>query len=199
MRVKVYFFRLFVGLTAFFIGIAVFVVSGISRMENDAKPVLECETQLNSVADIPPDFVRLIQEETEFNVQQKYETVPEGEFYVFNDVPKEFKDFETLQITASEYKENSNQEVVLSPTIPTGSIYAKRKYELKEIHINFRQIAFKTTIVNGISYRFSGEFTEKDSEDWQKDEPIYLKGRLDKLKNGKQIAKTQVSFAASGC
>lgn len=58
-----------------------------------------------------------------------------------------------------------------------------------------KNISFTTKAVGGVSYQFTGAFTRLDLEEKQIPESqVVLKGKLTKLKNGKQIAEQDASF-----
>ena len=58
-----------------------------------------------------------------------------------------------------------------------------------------KNISFTTTAVSGVSYKFTGVFTRLDLEQKQIPEgEVVLKGKLTKLKNGRQIAEQDASF-----
>ena len=131
-----------------------------------------------------------------------------GDYYIIDEKPKGFADFETLVIKDREWNEKSEK---LVPIKPQGSIQtylsdtASRVYNFSWINIKGKKLSLGTKAKKGVSYQFEGRFLEQDvelkSETGEKyTETIYLKGRLSKWRDGKKIAEAKVRMSIShGC
>ena len=118
MKVKVYFFRLIIGLLAFGLGLGVYwAISGSEAVES------EYPTCLNYPADIPVGEGNVVKEELPSNSVStvtvmatddiEKESVaednfyPGGDFYFIGDLPKGFKDFDYLSISTDDWDDKS--------------------------------------------------------------------------------------------
>jgi hypothetical protein len=125
-----------------------------------------------------------------------------GEYYAEEGkLPKGFRDFEYLEITARDYTAQSDEFVYGVPIPPKGSIHTKKNYKFTRISIGAKQIAFETEKIDGVSYRFTGKFPENELCEYNGEGQLpNLKGRLVKIKDGKKIAETDAEFYIScGC
>lgn len=190
MKAKVYFFRLIVAVIAFSIGIitfnfAFFIESGWQKVQaeefydgNLTQPVSESEMNTEPTTDEINKYI------------SKF--VWGGDFYVFDDLPKEFKNVEMVEIELADWSNDLPQ-----PILPQGFLRAESKYRFTKILVNNELISFETEIKNKISYKFVGKFLE--SSQIYSDLTPDLKGVLTKFKNGKKIAETNVEFGLSEC
>jgi hypothetical protein len=126
-----------------------------------------------------------------------------GDYYIVDEKPKGFKDFETLSIVDREYNEKLAKVVSVKPN---GSVVTENKeFKFSWININGKRISLVTQTKKGVSYQFDGNFVDEeiklendDGEEYT--ETVYLKGRLTKWRDGKKIAEAKVRMSIShGC
>jgi hypothetical protein len=210
MNFKIFLFRLTAIVTAFLLGVGFFnaaqyVQSFFPAETATVQPVVKQEivfapepVGMASVVINSKDVAKVEDTRPEFSA--------EGDYYIIGDLPKEFKDFDTLSITTTSYENASaenNYEAVAIP--PEGFIATNKRFNFKRINIADKQIAFETETKKGVSYKFVGEFIDeekieyKTAEGYDFTEYAILKGRLTKIRDGKKIAETEVNFAAGGC
>ena len=200
MKTKVYFFRLTVGLTALFLGLGIyFVWQKISAQTVSAIPALVKPVAASSpiFVPLPPlEKTNLVNEEAKTEEETESEFYPDGNYYTSEELPKSFRNIESLSIEAndwSNYGESENYDP--KPMLAKGFLQGDTEYKFVKISINNRLISFETEKKNGISYTFVGEFPKESADGASGD----LKGVLKKFKDGKQIAKSKVEFYVSGC
>jgi hypothetical protein len=134
-------------------------------------------------------------------VSAEPEFYTEGDFYIIGDLPKGFKDFRILRIITHDYEKASvenNYEGV--PIPPEGYLEAKKEFNFTRIKIADKKISFETETKGGISYRFVGEFIEAEmievkDKDGEYTDYVVLKGRLKKMRDGKNIAESEIKLA----
>jgi hypothetical protein len=134
------------------------------------------------------------------------EVVPEEEdgiYYLIDDDPKGFEDFEFLRIDTVKYDEKLEKLVSIKPT---GKIDAGKEYKFSWLNVADRRISLITKSRRGVSYQFDGKFTGgietkyKGPEGEELTDHVFLTGRLTKWRNGKKIAEAKVRFGMShGC
>lgn len=222
MKMKIYLFRFAVAAAAFVFGISVFSVSQyfqslFSAKEQKTESIAPVKIETVNIEELvyPPRNIEQAEnpviEQTESTgssvKENEYEFNAEGDYYIIGDLPKGFKDFDTLSISTKNYEnisEENNWEGV--PIPPTGYVFTKKEFKFVRINIANAQIAFKTETKKGISYEFVGEFIEeekiefKDKNGEEYTQHAVLKGRLKKMRDGKQIAESKVKFGISeGC
>lgn len=141
--------------------------------------------------------------------ETKPEFSPDGYYYVIGDLPPGFKDFKWFELTTRNYqndaKENNHEGV---PIPPEGFFSTNKPFNFVKISISDKWLAFETEAIDGISYKFVGEFPDEpekisleydDGSGAYTDEAI-LKGRLVKMRNGKKIIEREVKFGFTiGC
>lgn len=122
-----------------------------------------------------------------------------GNYYIIGDLPKGFKDFDTLSIVTRDY-ETEPEDVDGIPIPPKGYVITSKEFKFTRINIAGKQISFETQTKKGISYQFAGKFIdERKATDEETDYPE-LVGRLIKMRDGKKIAQSKVSFGIMcGC
>ena len=199
MKIKIYLFRLGVGVTAFVFGISVFNVGRYFQPVFSAK---EQKIESPATAGIEPVIIEEITyppqniEQTKIPVVEQTnnsdETEPEaeiwefdgnGSFYITDDLPEGFKDFETINITTRDFGVESEDYPYGIPIPPEGYIRTSKKYKFTQIGIANRQIAFETEEKKDISYKFVGKLIEVDYS---------IEGRLTKMRYGKKIAESNI-------
>ncbi len=119
---------------------------------------------------------------TEFN--------PRGDYFILGRKPKEFREFDLLEIAVDEDRISGR---VLFSTYIDGQydgIYATSGVVTKQ-RIS---LVAKPSTEDGVGYRFEGEFL-RQGEVWRagKSQAV-LKGRLSKIKGGETIAEAVVEF-----
>ena len=121
------------------------------------------------------------------------------DYYIIEDLPREFKDFERLSITTKDYentsKENDYQGI---PIPPQGYVLTEKQFKLVRINIANRQIAFETEAKKGISYRFAGQLIDEKGTIGVSTSYSVLEGRLVKMRDGKKVAEIEVNLGRVG-
>ena len=115
-----------------------------------------------------------------------------GYFFFAGKAPAAFKDIDHFDLSIPAYVEKGKP-----PDYGRIRLKARNKpdYLLLKPTLEGKNLSFKTKVVGGISYQFSGTLTRTDF-----DEPrpasgeIVLRGTLKKIKAGKTIAESKVSF-----
>ncbi len=149
----------------------------------------------------PPPTRRF--EEFELSKEKEYvnEFDPTGIYSMDNEkVPNAFADIQFIDITTREYR-SENGKFTNTPVIPNGSIHTTKEIRFTKIAVGEREIAFETETVNGISYKFVGQFPRSSEAVTCEscEYPADLRGRLIKIKNGKVIAELDADFYLHNC
>jgi hypothetical protein len=215
MNLKIFLFRLAAVVTAFVLGVGFF----------NAAQYLQSFFQATETATVQPEqetvFVPArvepspLIEPTPYivygtfpasNESTEAEFNADGVYSIIEDLPKGFRDFDTLSITTKDYEgasaENNYQAVAVPPE---GYIFTKKLFRFARINIADKQIAFETETRKGISYKFVGEFIDGEKIEYKNaagvefTEYAVLKGRLTKLQDGKKVAEIEAHFATGGC
>lgn len=201
MKLRIYLLRMAVGAIAFVFGISFFgAVRFLSTFYITAKPKAAAAESIKPAT----DFAKQIVQPAETVITTNSEFDATGEYLSVDELPKEFKDFSILSITARDYENTTDEFPNGKPIPPEGFLHAARKHKFTRISIGDRHIAFETEAKRGISYKFSGEFI--DSDRWERDEElnsyVVLKGTMTKVRDGKKIAKIKIRFTfdeSCGC
>jgi len=115
-----------------------------------------------------------------------------GYFFFAGQAPAAFKDIDHFDLSIPAYVEKGKRPDYGRIRLKARN---KRDYLLLKPTLDGKNLSFKTKAVGGISYEFSGTLTRTDF-----DEPrpasgeIVLRGTLKKIKAGKTIAESKVSF-----
>ena len=119
---------------------------------------------------------------TEFN--------PRGDYFILGQKPKEFREFDCLEIAVDEYKSSGRVMISTYANNEYGAIYGISGVVTKQ-RISF---VAKPVSEDAVGSRFEGEFL-RQGELWRaaKYEAV-LKGRLSKTKGGETIAEAVVKF-----
>jgi hypothetical protein len=205
MKTKIYLFRLIIGAMTLTLGIGAFFAWQFLAVRTDQeisqleKPVFEIEKvqPVAIVSTSAPDMPQPDLPNDEENAKVDFD--PDGSYYVLGDLPKAFRDFQSLDIATSDYQTREDGSVYAVPVPPAIYLHTETKYNFTRININNRNISFETQSKNGTRYRFVGvfpeEYEDKISKEW-----ISLEGILTKLRNGKKVAETKARFAyIHGC
>ena len=118
-----------------------------------------------------------------------------GAYFASGSLPAEFSEIEHLSLATID--ENGR------PAPLNGFIRPKRRsaddYKLVNPRLAGRDLTFTTAAVGGVSYSFKGTFTTLGNfpENPPDAEEVVLRGTLTKLKDGKVVAETPVSFTYS--
>lgn len=203
---KIYLFRLAVGLMTFIFAVVIFNGGRFIKQQFDAPtpaskvkesfPVAQFSRLDSEIA----EQIKIAGTETEAEPQWRWDG--SGEFYFDGEtLPKGFKDFEFLEIVTRDYEVQNETGAYGAPIPPEGFIQAGKKFKFTRIGIGNKQVAFETETVGGISYKFTGDLKDEDSDSCDIEQGAAdLKGRLIKMKNGKKIAETEIGFNVScGC
>jgi hypothetical protein len=122
---------------------------------------------------------------TEFN--------PRGDYFILGRKPKEFRDFDCLELAVDESYDGKARGRALISTYDDdeyGAIYGISGLVTKQ-RIS---LVAKPVFEEDVGYRFEGEFL-RQGELWRAGRSqAVLKGRLSKIKGGKTIAEAVVRF-----
>lgn len=199
MKIKIYLFRLTVAATAFLLSLG-----GYAAWRYVQSPFLKTRAVLPEAREISAPVVSATinapVSESAAEVAAaappvKSEFDPEGYYYIADETLKGFEDFENFSLINKNY-ESENPDEYGKLIAPKGAVTTKKEYKFVRVGIGGGQIQFETERVKGISYSFSGYFTETgnfldlESEAVEK----VLKGRLIKKRQGKTIAERDASF-----
>lgn len=121
-------------------------------------------------------------------------------------IPEEFSDFEYFyfdnfpdQDTDKPKRDAENRVFIQGKIKLTDNTVLKiKKAFVRSITIDgdedyYKDIYFETKMVNGLSYKFKGEFLEKRVQE-EKGSYTKAKGVLTKYKNGEKIAEAKLKF-----
>ena len=96
-----------------------------------------------------------------------------------------------------DYKDSNNDKLIWSAMILTNKANGESNdddnFQSVQIKTDGNHLSFRTNKIRGIEYRFDGEFF-KTGKDFSDDEEV-LKGTLQKLVKGKQVAKFTDEFS----
>jgi hypothetical protein len=120
----------------------------------------------------------------------------DGDFYIVNDRPEAFEDFEALFIETGDFFAATKNKDDFLAAEPTGFIFTDRKYNFKTISLGNKKLSFETEAVDGISYKFNGSYIEDElTQEGDYAAHSLIEGILTKLRNGKKIAEMKAKFA----
>lgn len=200
MKTKIYLFRIVVGSLAFLFSLGTYTVWRYVQTPA-AAPILPAMAQTDS--EKLRETYPMMPSETKTDVQPtepvKDEAAAvfdaEGYYYIVGDLPKGFKDFVNFNVRNKNYESEDESEYG-KLIAPEGAIDTGKEFKFSKISIGNEQIQFETERVKGISYSFSGRFTETRNFVWLEPEAVenVLEGHLIKKRNGKKIAEAQVKF-----
>lgn len=111
----------------------------------------------------------------------------------FSNFPSGFKDFQYLSLSVSKYDKASG-----ALPLSEGGLIMKKKYRLERISANSTEFSFETVSINGIKYKFVGNFLRQQRTKANYYENIFFNGILTKFKNNRQKAKAEVGFKFDG-
>lgn len=201
MKTKKYLFRIVVGSMAFLFSLGAFsmwryfqtfaaptpptVVQIDSAKLSETCPVMPTDGKADA---LPAEEIKKDEADTTL-------LDAEGYYYIAGDTPKGFKEFENFNITNKNYN-SENEDDYGKLIAPEGYVQTNKELKFNKISIGNGQIQFETERVKGISYTFSGRFTETRNFVWLEQEAVekVLEGHLIKKRHGKKIAEAQVKF-----
>lgn len=204
MKIQKFILSAAAALTAFGVSVGLFEIG--SYLTADSAPEVKQEEEVRTLT---VEELRFPQTETAPQISEtvpadeteeytKPEFSPEGNFYILDDLPKGFKDFEDLQIETADYSKASEENNWAYYEIPPqGFFQTTKKFHFKRISVSEERLSFETEAIKGISYKFVGEYLS--AEELEPDDYTFIKGILTKLKDGKKIAEAEVKFAIGGC
>ena len=199
MKIKNQLFRLSVALTAFFFSIGIFAAGryllNAAPKAVEPSPIADMEQpELGKYHDFtlpePPDALPTDEEKA---AMAKFDA--EGSYYFKGDAPRGFEDFENFTVNNKDY--SSEDEAEYGKLIaPQGFVQTKKEFNFKSISIGDAQIQFETVAVKGISYTFTGHFTETGNFNYLEAEKAaaVLEGRLVKKRGAVKIAESGAVF-----
>ena len=158
-----------------------------------SEPVLAPQALPNvSKSDSQPDITPNIQDS-----RYRYEISDlTGDYYPdLEKFPASFLGFDHFTIETALFKDNGETQVI----VPRGSLHVARiTYKIEKIAIGQSQMAFQTSSINGISYKFIGQL-ENFPTSLDGGLPHVL-GRLIKIQNGKWAGELNAEFfIEDGC
>lgn len=123
-----------------------------------------------------------------------------GSFYIDQEnLPREFRDFEHIEIQTHDMAQLREDDTYGVRIPPKGWVSAKVQFAFSRIAINAKDISFQTETVDGVSYRFVGQYHHVDYCETDGSTPDLI-GRLIKIKDGKWAAEMKAElYAQCGC
>jgi hypothetical protein len=124
-----------------------------------------------------------------------------GSFYLggAETVPKEFSDIDYVEIITHDYEKTREDDSPGVPIPPKGRIVTKKQHDFVRIAIIGKEISFQTETVDGVSYRFTGQYHHVNYCETDGDTPDLI-GQLIKIKDGKWAASMKAEFYVQcGC
>ena len=200
MKTKIHLFRIAAGVLAFLFSLGIFTVWRYFQttaaapappiiVQIDSEKLRETYPLMPSETGDEPPVTELPKDEagTQFDA--------EGYYYISGDAPKGFEDFVNFNVANKDYK-TENEAEYGKLIAPEGYVEADKELKFRKISIGSGQIQFETERIKGISYTFSGQFTETRNFVYLESEAVekVLEGRLIKKRSGKKIAETQAAF-----
>ena len=177
------------------VAIATFLIGTTSHHVFDRHEVASPVPQSESVRDTfqDPDELPLRPQLVEPAVVFDYDPTefhPRGDYFILGPKPKEFREFDCLEIAVDEDKISGQ----VSISTKVESEYDVNYEILGWVNKERIYIVAKPWSEENVGYRFEGEFL-RQGEVWRagKSEAV-LKGRLSKTKNGETIAEAEVKF-----
>jgi len=211
MKFQKIFLCVAVALTAFGVSCGLFEILRYLTADSapKAEPVsavvektVSADTMPPEVTVFPPPPAAPTVSETEKKDEDEtdYADYPDGEYYIIGELPKGFKDFDSLIVQTTDYSlasaENNYKEVQIAPK---GYVYAKQKFDFRRIAVSRKRLSFETVTIKGVSYKFVGKFVEETIDMGEYMEHVELEGDLIKMRDGKKIAGFKVKLARGGC
>ncbi len=201
MKTKFYLFRSVAGSLAFLFSLGIYTIwrsfQTTAAAPTPPPAISECESEkLRETYPIMPSETKAepaMPETARDEAETKFDA--EGSYYMSDDAPKGFEDFVNFYIINKDYKTEDETEYG-KPVAPEGYVQTEKEFRFNKISIGSEQIQFETERVRGISYAFSGRFTETRNFVYLEAGAVekVLEGRLIKKRGGKKIAETQVNF-----
>ncbi len=217
MKIKVYLLWMAVAVLTFAFGISVTsfvqyfesVYSAKVQQTELAEPAKVEESQTEKITFSAPILkeveTSLVEKTNDSENETEFAFDAEGGYYIIGDLPKGFKDFDSLSITTNSYDKPTSENGYNDTAIPPeGYIFTKKEFKFIRINIANKQIAFVTETKKGVSYEFIGVFVKEEIKHtsnfgYEFTESVDLKGRLKKMRDGKKVAESEVRFALGGC
>lgn len=209
MKISRYLFMLATGTAAFAVGfgwvsIAKYLLDEAPSADADmcfyepsAQPVA-LDTTSFTVSDV--ETVKAIEE-------KKRGFDPEGYYAISGKDPKGFERFAYFAIVNKDWENSSFEIVSKAPegwVVTVDSNYVRSNdLVMKSISIGEGKLFFETETMDGVSYKFAGDFIERGNftdmeksydEDGYYVEPEVLEGVLTKIQNGKEISTEKLRY-----
>ncbi len=212
MKIKNYLFTLMVGITTFWAGFAGFSIWELSKTtntkveQNSSKLETQNKIKKENTQEIFPTTIITVEanpsaDETQLNnVENQEEFDAEGYYHTEDKLPKELANFNYFHLTTSSDEVFVDYEGV--PIPPKGYLHIGERrgksYDLTQINLSNKKLAFASQKINGISYEFSGRFLTS-KRFWNVDpKTIVLEGELIKLRKSKKVASVKLRFTWYG-
>lgn len=208
MKIKIYLLRVAAAVAAFVFGISIFGVgqyfqSVFQTKEQKTELVMPVKVEPVRIEELiyPPRNIEVaktpVSEQTVADTESEEKTFCQfdagGNYSIIGDLPKGFEDFDTLSIVTRDY-ETEPEDVDGIPIPPNGYVFTSKEFKFTRINIAGKQITFETQTKKGISYRFAGKFVDEPKATDEETDYPELVGRLIKMRDGKKIAESKVSF-----
>lgn len=203
MKTKTRLFRLTVAAIAFLFSTGCYTAWGYFQSPVEAPEKEFIQPDLTNIIEAAPPVVKPVIELPNPTVPEPAseadtdapEFDAEGYYYIAHETPKGFEEFVSFNITNKNY-ESEDEDNYGKLMAPKGSVQGKKEFKFSRISIGNGQIHFETESIKGISYSFSGRFTETRNFIYLETEEVekVIEGRLIKKRNGKTIVERDVKF-----
>lgn len=203
MKIKNISLNLAVGFFAFLIGLAlvgVYQFFTLNISGDEIKPVKIKYSEQNEFDINDPESVLPIDfEEEQLSDPKKDEDNPEyfdpeGIYFALDDLPNEFKGFESFVIENKTIRLDEKGNKIAEDIAPKGYVYDSKKYEFESLEIKDGKIQFQTKTKNGVNFSFKGEFQVRGNFYTLDENAEVIKGTFTKNLKNKKIVLHDVAF-----
>lgn len=195
------------------VGIAVFSVAATvaSYLRTEQMPDAKVQALVLPTSSAQPPDLGPLESQTadpvldEIDAEEaRKDQVPEYEWsgvYVFDteSMPKAFRGLGYMELNLYDFEKTGEDGEPGVPIPPKGYLFAGAEFKFKRIAVAGKQISFQTETVNGVSYRFTGEYLALDYCETGGATPD-VSGELIKIVNGRWAAAMKAKlYEECGC
>ncbi len=193
-------------ITAFALGVGANSVSQMATTFLQGAEIGESEVQATASLEHEPEVGPIEMPVAQSEPDGHYDAVDDGypffytgTYYLSEEFrSKAFADIEYLDLETHEYRPDPKREFSgiedWIPIPPKGMMAGHRNYKLDRIAVGQKSVSFSTATVKGVSYKFTGHFSNANDH-----YSTVLEGTLTKIENGKWAAEMRAEFYPAGC
>ena len=198
MKLKNYYFRFAIGLTAFFISVIAFY--GYKSLYFQEQNIMTVNLAIEPAKNLS---------KTELTLEPELKFDAFGNYHLADKPDKGFEDFDCITIFTHNWEIKHNPDSVREIPIPpegyveTSITYGDSKkgyveegesYKITYLSIGNGLMSLSTETIKGNSYQFNGRFLVKSSFESLPNKTRVLEGQLTKIRKGKKIAESNAQF-----